>query len=67
MKLEMKLLLLAGISCLATGFPNGAPEFACKEMVPGHLPSQATGENPFKFNISATSYKPGDEISGEKS
>ncbi|XP_053404447.1 ferric-chelate reductase 1-like [Mercenaria mercenaria] len=61
----MKLLLFTCLCCLATAFPNGAPDIACKEMIPGHLPTETSGENPFMLKISATSYKPGDEISGE--
>jgi hypothetical protein len=60
----MKFLLLVGFCCMATGFPNGAPDIACKEMVPGHLPTVTSGDNPFKLNISVTSYKPGDVITG---
>ncbi|XP_060551482.1 putative defense protein 3 isoform X1 [Ruditapes philippinarum] len=62
---NMKFLLLVGFCCMATGFPNGAPDIACKEMVPGHLPTVTSGDNPFKLNISVTSYKPGDVITGE--
>lgn len=61
----MKLLLIACLSCLATALPNGAPEIACRGMVPLHFPTKTSGENPFILKISATSYKPGDEITGE--
>ncbi|XP_045196276.1 putative defense protein [Mercenaria mercenaria] len=61
----MRLLVFACLCYLAIAFPNGAPDIACKEMIPGHLPTETSGENPFKLKISATSYKPGDEISGE--
>lgn len=61
----MKLLLFAYMCCLATAFPNGAPDLACKRMVPFHLPTGTSGDNPFKLKISATSYKPGDVITGK--
>lgn len=57
-------LLIAFIVDSALAFPNGAPALACKDMVPGHLPTGTSGTNPFMFNISATTYKAGDEISG---
>ncbi|WAR09205.1 hypothetical protein MAR_019163 [Mya arenaria] len=44
------------------GFPNGAPDLACKGMKPGHLPTTTSGTNPFMLNISSTTYKPGDTV-----
>ena len=58
------IVLAMASLCNVMGFPNGAPDIACKNMVPGHLPTGTSGTNPFMFNISATTYKPGDEISG---
>ncbi|XP_052807750.1 putative defense protein 3 [Mya arenaria] len=51
--------------CSTMGFPNGAPDLACKGMKPGHLPTTTSGTNPFMLNISSTTYKPGDTVTGE--
>lgn len=32
-----------------SGLPNGAHPNACVDMVPGHIPNQATGPTPFQI------------------
>lgn len=58
------LFLTFSILGTVSSFPNGAPDIACGDMIPGHLPTGTSGTNPFMLNVSATTYKPGDEISG---
>lgn len=59
------LFITSVILGTVSAFPNGAPDIACGEMIPGHLPTGTSGTNPFMFNVSATTYKSGDEISGQ--
>ena len=41
-------------------FPFGAPSSACSNLVPLHIPSQATGSIPYEVDLSAiATYVPG--------
>ncbi|KAL4232478.1 DOMON domain-containing protein frrs1L [Mactra antiquata] len=56
--------LLSTIFLSCYGYPSGAPLEACSEMRPYHPPTTTSGTAPFEINITATSYLPGEEITG---
>lgn len=62
------MLIIVIVSCFCSAimaFPTGAPDLACKGMVPFHFPTTTKGNTPFMLKINATSYKPGDTITGK--
>ncbi|KAL4224073.1 DOMON domain-containing protein frrs1L [Mactra antiquata] len=59
------IAVICGTCMVISGFPTGAPDLACKEMVPFHPKTTVTGDNPFMLKISSDQYQPGDTITGE--
>ena len=58
------VFLLAAGGFYVNGFPYGAPETTCSTMKPKHGFDAQTSEPPYQITTSASTYSPGQNITG---
>ncbi|BFZ02472.1 hypothetical protein BsWGS_05511 [Bradybaena similaris] len=62
-QLWMTAAAMAVFTVVVTPYPRGAPESACKSLIPdSHGPSSATGPSPYFLQVSSTTYSPNQVI-----
>jgi len=53
-------MIIAVVIIESEALPNGAPSFACDNLIPLHATNQASGPFPYEVDVSAVSaYVPG--------
>lgn len=58
-------LAMAALLQLASSFPSGAPESACKELKPGHGAEPTSGPAPFELSQDKLQVEANEQIKGK--
>ena len=60
-------IVICGLVSTVAGYPSGAPDVACADMIPQHPASTASGTPPFAIQLSSNKYRAGAAVAGELS
>ena len=57
-------VVICGLISTVAGYPSGAPDVACADMIPQHPASTASGTPPFGIQLSSNKYRAGAAVAG---